>query len=533
MSTLDRAEISRRNGQKSMGPKTIEGKNRSRLNAVKHGMTSTLSVMPGEDGEVLQGRIDAWTDDLRPRSLLESHFIEEAAKISWQLERIERAYVARLTTNVLNAEAEETLDSKDYVDSLGERLFGDRLGPIQLYPNVVFRNETTPRTSCSGFPNDPDNPVRLIRQLESTVAGCEWLLARWAELKTRLEPGKSWHSPDKLRAIRLLGKQPLDAADDADVATIFIACHVIDPQFPSAFYEIKGDADGADWKRYQKRLENRGVEQPCPKDESEAREVLLRIVNRATARLDEKAEACRKRAEIDAGLATDRLSFDDSPEAERLRRYQTTCSRGLHKAIDAIVKLRLVAKDRDSQTENECEPIAAIEVDPESPLVQSPVTELIDHPIVSTTPVVTQTEIVARTTAPDANAQDPCEPMTVVENSILRNEPSPIIEPPVLRNEPSPAVEPPLLRNEPSPIVELPILQSKAQSWDSIDGRKFDIESHDPQHASWRPSPDLLRACFRRSLDRGRAEPSPDSSSRRSPPQRPRPTPRSRRRVPP
>src|SRR5271157_5621258 len=104
MSTLDRAQISRRNGQKSMGPRTVEGKNRSRLNALKHGMTATLPVMPGEDGEVLQGRIDAWTDDFRPRSLLESHFIEQAAQISWQLERIERAHVARLTTNILNAE---------------------------------------------------------------------------------------------------------------------------------------------------------------------------------------------------------------------------------------------------------------------------------------------------------------------------------------------------------------------------------------------------------------------------------------------
>ena len=109
MSMPDRAEISRRNGQKSMGPKTVEGKNRSRPNALKHGMTATLPVMPGEDGEVLQGRIDAWTDDLQPRSLLESHFIEQAAQISWQLERIGRAQVARLTTNILTAEVEEVV----------------------------------------------------------------------------------------------------------------------------------------------------------------------------------------------------------------------------------------------------------------------------------------------------------------------------------------------------------------------------------------------------------------------------------------
>ena len=89
MSTPDRAETNRRNGQKSMEPTTDDGKIRSRLNALKHGMTAALPVIPGEDGEALQRRIDAWTDDLRPNSLLESHVIEQAAQISWQVERIE------------------------------------------------------------------------------------------------------------------------------------------------------------------------------------------------------------------------------------------------------------------------------------------------------------------------------------------------------------------------------------------------------------------------------------------------------------
>jgi hypothetical protein len=120
MSTPDRAETNRRNGQKSMEPTTDDGKIRSRLNALKHGMTAALPVIRGEDGEALQRRIDAWTDNLRPHSLLENHVIEQAAQISWQVERIERAHVARLTTNSLNAEADETLQTEDYVDELGD-----------------------------------------------------------------------------------------------------------------------------------------------------------------------------------------------------------------------------------------------------------------------------------------------------------------------------------------------------------------------------------------------------------------------------
>ena len=172
------------------------------------------------------------------------------------------------------------------------------------------------------------------------------MLDRWAELRARLEPGKSWQSPDKLKAIRLLGKQPLDAADDADVLTIFIACHVIDPQHPSAYYELRCDADRLrSGKDTRNGWISESLEQPRPSNEIEGREMLSQIVERATARLEEKAEACRQRAELDARLATDRLSFDDSPEGERLRRYQTTCGRSLYKAIDSIVKLRLVAQD--------------------------------------------------------------------------------------------------------------------------------------------------------------------------------------------
>ena len=49
MPAPDRAEINRRNAQKSTGPKTAEGKARSRFNALKHGLTAKTAVLPGED----------------------------------------------------------------------------------------------------------------------------------------------------------------------------------------------------------------------------------------------------------------------------------------------------------------------------------------------------------------------------------------------------------------------------------------------------------------------------------------------------
>jgi hypothetical protein len=39
-------------------------------------------------------------------------------------------------------------------------------------------------------------------------------------------------------------------------------------------------------------------------------------------------------------LAADRLAFDDSPEAERLRRFDLACGRGLARSLDSLLKLR-------------------------------------------------------------------------------------------------------------------------------------------------------------------------------------------------
>src|SRR5947207_12841667 len=96
--TTDRAENSRRNGSKCTGPKTPEGKNRSRFNAVKHGLSAKTLVLPGEDGEAFQGRLDSWTNDLAPRNDVEQDLVGRAVQVSWQLDRADRAEVARLTS---------------------------------------------------------------------------------------------------------------------------------------------------------------------------------------------------------------------------------------------------------------------------------------------------------------------------------------------------------------------------------------------------------------------------------------------------
>src|SRR6516165_12787281 len=230
LSAPERTAINRQNGQKSRGPKSPEGKARSKFNALKHGLKAKTVVLPGEDAQDYQARLDAWIADLQPKNDVEQSLVERAVTIIWQLDRAERAEAARLSRIIREAPPEAARRREEEAAALGRRLLFDRCGPLPLYPHSLYSFPGQPRVSFSGLSDDPDDPPGLLLRLEATAEGCRWLLDRWADLGALLDRGQSWQAPDKLRAIRLLGRQPLEAADSQVVATIFQACHVLDPQ---------------------------------------------------------------------------------------------------------------------------------------------------------------------------------------------------------------------------------------------------------------------------------------------------------------
>jgi hypothetical protein len=229
-SSAERAKISRQNGRKNNVHTSTISRERSKFNALKHGLHAKLPVLPGEDPQQYQDRLDAWITGWQPANDLEQSLVERAVTLTWQLDRAARAEAARLTSLIRTAPAAEALRQQEEVLALGQRLLFDRCGPVPLYPHALYCFPDRPRVSCSGHSDDPDDPARLLLHLEATAAGCQWLLDRWAELASLLDRRSTWQSPDKLKAIRLLGRQPLDAADSEVVATIFQASHVLDPQ---------------------------------------------------------------------------------------------------------------------------------------------------------------------------------------------------------------------------------------------------------------------------------------------------------------
>ncbi len=382
MSSEKKIEANRRNGRKSSGPKSDEGKSRSRLNALKHGMRANLLVLPGEDAEACQGRVDGWIDSLKPRNEAEQYLAERAARISLQLDRIERAHLARLTANINNAAAgvaqPEAEGEGEDVLTLGWRLFWSTRGPLSLYPHTQLGPLPKPGVSWSGDVDDLNNPGRLVFSLESTAKGCDWLLDRWAELRRLLEQGQPWRSPDKLKATRLLGRQPVDALYDPQVGVVFLACHQLDPSGGELFHEIWYELKDDQLYVAKKRLNARPLDWLQPQSDVEARQALFRIVAQAVERLETIAEAHRKRAEINAHLIADQLAFDGSVEGERLRRYETSCGRALLRTLDAFDKRHRAAAGDDDDDDgigpvvpasiDECVPVSIVEVESDIPI---------------------------------------------------------------------------------------------------------------------------------------------------------------------
>ncbi len=258
-------------------------RNGSRFNAVKHGLFARSAVLPGEDLDEFRVRVEIYQEGLNPRNELQEDLSRKAALASWQYERAVAAEKSRAETEL---EELEKAASRERLEALqlGSRLLFDRRGANEMYASHEY-HARQPKTSFSNDPCDPDQPERLILQLEETVAGCRLLLQHWGELRGLLERGKAWQSREKLVVSRLLGMQPIHVVHKSELAKIFLACHVIEPQFKCAFRELRCELDENSYNRYRACLSRREVDELTPADATAARAFLLKVVDDATARL--------------------------------------------------------------------------------------------------------------------------------------------------------------------------------------------------------------------------------------------------------
>jgi hypothetical protein len=87
MTSIKQIEANRRNSLKSTGPKTDAGKQASRCNAVRHGLTAETVIGALEDAEDYKGFEAAITADYDAQSAVERELVLRLASLLWRLRR--------------------------------------------------------------------------------------------------------------------------------------------------------------------------------------------------------------------------------------------------------------------------------------------------------------------------------------------------------------------------------------------------------------------------------------------------------------
>jgi hypothetical protein len=116
MTRSQQIAANRANAQRSTGPRTEEGKQKSALNALRHGLTGQIVVMPTDDLQAYRRHLDSFNKEYDPEGATEEHLVQSLADTSWRLNR-----VAALESNVLSLGATSD-DAMENAMNIGQAL---------------------------------------------------------------------------------------------------------------------------------------------------------------------------------------------------------------------------------------------------------------------------------------------------------------------------------------------------------------------------------------------------------------------------
>jgi hypothetical protein len=92
------AQRSRRSG--ATGPRTAQGKERSKRNAIKHGIFSQVALLKGESRAQFDALLNGLRDSLQPEGALEETLVEKIALLVWRQRRLIIAETAEIQSSM-------------------------------------------------------------------------------------------------------------------------------------------------------------------------------------------------------------------------------------------------------------------------------------------------------------------------------------------------------------------------------------------------------------------------------------------------
>jgi hypothetical protein len=318
-----RLAANRANAARSTGPKTPEGKARAALNGLTHGMRAETLILPGEDPEELQKRLDTWTEELGAATDAERYLVKNAVHASWRIDRCRDSEAAALTAQIL--EISEGFDDRQ----------------AREVTRLVAEFET-------------DAPA-AVAALRRSSHGCRWLVAQWSILADRLVDFVSVEPTDRLRAIALMGKRRLDLFGEPDVWR-WVSAHVsallgkdVETEKVAGYLESHRP-EAMPRSEFLRRLDVLVVTMP---DRKQGHAIAKAIVAGMIAELTERAELLEAREERDQSLRVRAASLDGSPAGAYRLRYEMAHERSLR---NALRELRALQASRPEPVEAPSEP---------------------------------------------------------------------------------------------------------------------------------------------------------------------------------
>jgi len=319
METLSaRVIANRENAKKSTGPKTEEGKARSRVNAFKHGLAGQGVAWPCEEQAVIDSFVTGQVELERPVDDREVLLAARAAILSWQIHRADRIEAANAHVRSARGTYMERERRADEVERLVEKL------------------DTVPH--------------RAARSLLSTAEGCEWILTCLREFVDAVDDDWWLVSYNgRLDALCLPPQPGLFRVSRAKVLGEALGARNLNGVWPNGIPDLEPLPDQPTrdeqdrWFSREKQI----VAQHRPLWRAELRAILIRRMTEVEALLNEHL------TEPDPGLelATLTASFDDSPAGERLRRYQRANIRERRATLLELAEWRTEQATREQRPE--------------------------------------------------------------------------------------------------------------------------------------------------------------------------------------
>jgi len=147
MSSQRRIRASRANGALSRGPVTPEGRARSALNALDHGLSADQVVLSSESEDDFNRLRDAFHAEFVPKSPLDTDLVEQLAAARWRIRRSWGLETGLFEIELLNQKeriAEEFESIEDHVrTAVAFRALADKSRSLALLDRYEARHRRT------------------------------------------------------------------------------------------------------------------------------------------------------------------------------------------------------------------------------------------------------------------------------------------------------------------------------------------------------------------------------------------------------